>query len=64
MKSIVIFLILVLVLSACTAKPSEEDPHDFPTDTLSQDLVRSFTRMFTMMPKSAIPTISANNTLT
>lgn len=40
MKSILVALILVLSLSACTAKPElKEDPKVYPTDTLSQDLV-------------------------
>ncbi len=39
MKHLILPLIFVLVLSACSAKPSEDDPHDYPTDTLSQDLV-------------------------
>lgn len=40
MKPILVALILVLSLSACTAKPAQkEDPKVYPTDTLSQDLV-------------------------
>lgn len=41
MKNIQLMIVLVLSLSACTAKsiPLDEDPKIYPNDTLSQDLV-------------------------